>query len=362
VGSLLDLSAPSVGHADASCGGELTTGPAALTAAFAAAPDGLDGADYQRAVDLPDGSRLWTFQDAFVARPSGPDQLVHNVGVVQDGGCFTLLHSGTAARPTSWLGADRTDLRRRWFWPLGATVPGDGTVRIFLAEFVEPGGRYLSHARPVATWLATVDAETLEPLAFTPAPDPSAALYGWSVAGDADFTYLYGHCYRQFGFSFVGHDACTAAVTVARTSHDLTRPLEYWDGRLWTPDPAKAASIVPTRASDGTPRTVNPTQVTHIGDHWVAVTKDGDWWGDRIYVDVATTATGPFRPATVLDASVADPTQNNYFANVVASSGTGIVVGLSHNVWDGHRSDIYRPTFIGVPISALTVRPRQATN
>src|SRR5262245_6102746 len=74
-----------------------------LTAAFAAGPDGFRGADYQRAIDLPDGRRLWTFQDAFVARSGGGDALVHNVGVVQDGACFDLLQSGSAERPASWL-------------------------------------------------------------------------------------------------------------------------------------------------------------------------------------------------------------------------------------------------------------------
>jgi hypothetical protein len=178
-------------------------------------------------------------------------------------------------------------------------------------------------------------------------------LYGWSVASDARFTYLYGHCYRQFGFSFVGHDPCTARLTVARTSHDLSRPLEYWDGRRWTPDPAAAANVAPTRAADGTPRTVNPSQVARVGTRWVSVTKDADWWGDRIYVDVATAATGPFRTVTVLDASVADPEENNYFADVVATTDTELVVGLSHNRWDGGRSDVYRPTFLGVPLVAL---------
>lgn len=351
------FAAPNVGHAASDCDGALTTRPRDLTAAFATAPDGLDGADYQRAIDLPDGRRLWTFQDAYVDRASGSDVLVHNVGLVQDGDCFELLHGGTSQHPAAWLAADRTDPFERWFWPLGATLPGDGTVRIFVAEFDEPGPRYLSNAQPVATWLATVDADTLTPIDLEPAPDPSAALYGWSVASDARHTYLYGHCYRQFGFGWLGHDSCAAQVTVARTSHDLTRPLEYWDGARWSRDPAAAAGVAPRRAPDGIARNVNPAQVTRIGDRWVAVTKEGDWWGDRIFVDVADQPTGPFRTATVIDASEPDPDLNNYFAGVVATDGGELVIALSHNRWDGRRSDVYRPTFLTVPVRALTASP-----
>jgi hypothetical protein len=330
-----------------------------LTAAFAAAPDGLQGADYQRAIDLPDGRRLWTFQDAFVARPGRSDALVHNVGVVQDGGCFEFLHGGSDGSPRSWLAAEHTDTFGRWFWPLGATLPGDGTVRIFLAEFVEHGPRYLTNSVPVATWLATVDAESLNPIDLQPAPNPGPALYGWSVASDSRFTYLYGHCYRQFGFGMLGHDGCTAAVTVARTSHDLTRPLQYWDGVRWVDDPAAAVNVAPTTAPDGTARGINPTQVARIGSRWVAVTKEGDWWGSRIYVDVALHPGGPWRTAEILDATAPVDWENTYFASIVATGGStpDVTVGLSHNRWDGAQSASYRPSFQTVRVPTWTAGP-----
>lgn len=343
VATIVTLAAPGAAGAE-------STDADQLTAVFAGSPDGLAGADYQRVIDLPDGRRLWTFQDAFVERPAGPDALVHNVGLVQDGDTFELLHSGTDRRPESWLAADRTEPRERWFWPLGATVPGDGTVRIFLAEFREPGDHYLDNATPVGTWLASVDASSLEPIGLERAPDDGAALYGWSVVSDARFTYLYGHCYRQFGFGLIGHDTCTADVTVARTSHDLRRPLEYWNGRTWGRDPAAAANVAPVRAPDGAPRLVNPMQVTRVGERWIAITKDADWFGDRIYVDVAAAPTGPFRTTAVLDATPPSDAENNYFANVVAVTTDELVIGLSHNRWDGHQSDVYRPTFLQLPV------------
>jgi hypothetical protein len=324
-----------------------------LTDTFAQAPDGLAGADYQRAIDLPDGRRLWTFQDAYVHRPDRSDALVHNVAVVQDGGCFDLLHGGTPDDPTSWLAADATVPFEHWFWPLAATIPGDGTVRIFLAELEERGPRYLANATPLATWVATVDATTLAPVAFGPAPDPGPALYGWSVASDTHFTYLYGHCYRQFGFGFLGHDDCTSAVTVARTTHDLQRPLQYWDGTRWSADPNTSVNIAPKLAPDGTPRSINPTQFAHIGGRWIAVTKEGDWWGSKIYLDTAPGPTGPWTTTAALDATAPDPDENTYFASIVtANDGNGhVVVGLSHNRWDGDRTSLYRPTFQTVPLN-----------
>jgi hypothetical protein len=327
-----------------------------LTGAFAATPDGLEGADYQRAIDLPDGRRLWTFQDAYVAVPGRSDALVHNVAVVQDGTCFDLLHGGTSDHPESWLATGATTAFEHWFWPLGATLPGDGTVRIFVAELEERGGRYLANATPIATWIATVDAATLTPVSFDPAPDPSADLYGWSVASDERFTYLYGHCYRQFGFGFLGHDGCTVAVTVARTSHDLRAPPRYWDGAGWVADPAAAVNVAPSVAPDGTPRAINPTQVARVDDRWIAVTKEGDWWGSRIYLDVAAAPSGPWTTVAVLDGAARDTDENTYFASIIAAGdGSGkVLIGLSHNRWDGGRSSVYRPTFQSIPLTRWT--------
>ena len=145
------------------------------------------------------------------------------MAVVEDtNGCFTMLRTGTAADPRPWIGADATQLQQHWFWPLAGVVDREGLVHVFVAEMVERGPRYLidraggdvdRHPRPVVA----------AGQSFTPAPDAGTALYGWSVASDDRFTYLYGHCYRQFGFGFLGHDGCTAAVTVARVPRGEVR-------------------------------------------------------------------------------------------------------------------------------------------
>lgn len=331
-------------------GGGATT----LNAAFAARIDGLSGADYQRAIPLPDGRTLWTLQDAFIDRHGRPERLVHNVAVVEERGCFSLLRSGTAADPTPWIGAATTDHFHHWFWPLGGTVTPDGTIAVFVAEMIERGPRYLTHTEPVATWLATVDPSSLKVITLEPATDPGPQLYGWAVASDQAYTYLYGHCYRQFGFGFLGHDPCTSSVTVARVAgHDLRSPMQYWDGRRWTTDPATAANIAPEVGPDGTARAINPMQIVHTGKRWMAVTKEGDWWGSRLYFDRAPGPTGPWTTVSVETVVPLGPSDlyNTYFASLAVGAAGQLVIGISNNRFDGIHDGNYRPTFVDVDAS-----------
>ena len=58
----------------------------------------------------------------------------------------------------------------------------------------------------------------------------------------------------------------------------------------------------------------------------------------------------------MLDAAAGDPDENTYFASIIAASNgaTDVVIGLSHNRWDGGRSTIYRPTFQTIPLTVWT--------
>ncbi len=201
------------------------------------------GADYQRAYPLPDGRVLWLFQDAFLPTSHGP-QLVHNVGLLQSGPCFQLLRNGSTDAPTSYLFPELTDRYDRWFWPLGGDLGDDGDLHVFVAEMVEHGAKYLTHTEPIATWLVTIDARRPRPSSSSRRPPTRRnELYGWSVVSQGDHTYLYAHCYRQFGWDlfpfgnppFRAHDwECGPDVTVARVPRgDFdTRP-DYWNGSGW---------------------------------------------------------------------------------------------------------------------------------
>jgi hypothetical protein len=341
-----------VAAAPSACAAGSTVGD--LNTRFAQGIGPLVGADYQRRFELPDGRRLWLFQDAFLRTPPGATRLVHNVGLIQSGRCFTVLHAGSAADPRPWIGGAATTPLQHWFWPLGGTVAADGTFRVFVAEMVERGPRYLSHTEPVATWLATVTLPELQVKTLRPAPDASPRLHGWSVVDHGRYTYLYGHCYRQFGWSFVGHHSCAANVTVARVPRGrLNREPVYWTGSGWSARLRRAVNIAPGRGPDGAVRAVNPMQVAHVNGCWIAVTKVGDWFGQTIHLDRAPAARGPWKTVAVIPAPTLGPTSthNTYFASFIRASGNSSVIGLSNNRWDGHLSSAYRPTFRSVPLS-----------
>ena len=79
-----------------------------LTRLFDSEPANIIGADYQRATQIDEDTTLWTFQDAEVRIPGGGSRVVHNVGAVQEGNCFTFLMSGGRTDPQPWLYADST--------------------------------------------------------------------------------------------------------------------------------------------------------------------------------------------------------------------------------------------------------------
>jgi hypothetical protein len=329
------------------------TSPAALTT-FLAGGDPFRGADYQRAFALPDGRTLWLFQDVNIATRTG-SQFVHNAGLVQTGNCFEILQSGGYANPGEYLFPTATVRFRRWFWPLGGEMGTDGNFHVFVAEVIGRGS-YLDQVEPVATWRVEISLADMSVVDFAPAPDPSAALYGWSVTSDASYTYLYAHCFRQFGwdlFPFTdpplyAHDwDCTDDVTVARVPRGrLDAAPSYWNGTSWGPSSAAAVPVIPNWD-----RAVNPAQVRFDGRRFVAVTKEGDWWGDTIYLDVATAAQGPWHTYAAIPVASRCGNCNTYFASFVPrpAADRAMVVSLSNNTFTGPLTGSYSPSFFTVP-------------
>jgi hypothetical protein len=329
------------------------TSPAALTAFFAGG-EPFRGADYQRAFPLPDGRTLWLFQDVNIATRTG-SQFVHNAGLVQRGNCFDILQSGGYANPGEYLSPSAVDRFRRWFWPLGGEVGTDGNFHVLVAEMVGRGS-YLDQVEPVATWRAEIDLVDLSVVSLQPAPDPSPALYGWSVTSDASYTYLYAHCFRQFGWEMLpftepplfAHDfACTDDVTVARVPRGrLDAQPSYWNGASWGTNRADAVPVIPNLG-----RAVNPAQIRFDGSRFLAVTKEGDWWGNTIYLDVAPAAQGPWRTYASIPVRTRCADCNTYFASFVPRPATdrSMVIGLSNNTFTGPFTGLYSPSFFTVP-------------
>ena len=274
---------------------------AALDAFFAAdGAGGLSGADYPHAIDLPDGRTLWLFQDAFVGDDGRlwQDGFAHNVALVQSGTCFQLLP--TSGGPgTSWIGSWVEEQLGHWFWPLDAEVGRDGHLWVFLADVRNPNGTgAASGAVPAGTWRARFRLPDLELIDLEQAADSSSSLFGYSIVSDDDWTYLYGHCYRQFSPEYeLGFEpACSPHAYLARVPKGrLDRPPSYWSGDGWTLERADRAPVLTGTVS-------MPVSVERFGDVYVAASDEGDWFGADVVVRTAARARGPVDGSAALHA------------------------------------------------------------
>jgi hypothetical protein len=236
---------------------------------------------------------------------------------------------------------------QHWYWILaGAPTATPGTVAFFVAELRETGDHYLGHPVPQATWLVTVDLATLQQRDTVLAPDPSSELFGWSIATDAHHSYLYSNCFRQFGWSWLGHDPGAELVKVARVpAGHFEQPPEYWNGNSWQRNPREAVPIL-DRTTTGS--TVNPAQVIFTGVDYRLILKADDWWGTTITEYHAHAPFGPW----LLDRTIEQPLKcdaqicNTYFASWIPwrSTNREPLWAISHNRWDGRPSPVYRPT------------------
>src|SRR4051812_27765450 len=314
---------------------------------------------------LPTGNTLFIYQDAFLARDAHSEvgslakaRFKHNAAVLLDGaGCVVRTVSGSR----SFLGDSRTRPLSRWFWAMGGDVGADGRLHIMIVEMRNPRrtGAALG-AAPVATWHAIVDPQTLAVVSFRRATDASAELFGWSVASDDTFTYLYAHCYRQFvPGTLLGHDPqCAGLVSVARVPKGhFESQLEYFDGSEWVADRNGAAPL-----SFPGERVINPVSVQFLDGHFIAASKEGDWWGSTIYIDTAPTAVGPWTTATTLVPPNKCEQCNTYFASLMPWRGPAgeLLIALSNNAWDMRQVAYPNPWIYGPSFLAVTITPRAA--
>lgn len=350
--------APAV-HADEPAAG-CATGRSSreLSAMFTAAGSGLVGGDYGHAYPLPDGRTLWIFQDSFVGAPAtsrlGSAGFAHNVAVIQEGLCFRALDPSTSG---SYLGRGLGRRLQHWFWPLDGEIGADGNLHVFAAEFVNGNGTGAARgATPIAVWRAVIRTTDLAVLDFSLAADAEAVpLYGFSVASDSDWSYLYGNCYRQFtnpGWLSDADVSCNLDVFVARVPKGRfdARPT-YWDGGSWVDDRSSAVSV--SHAG----QFAHPLQVEPLGDgRLIGASHLDDWWGSSVTMFVADGPTGPFVPyAEVPIAKRCTEGCNTYSANFTpwstARGGRQLIV--SSFTWDMSQADrnplLYRPFVVATP-------------
>ena len=367
--SALAFVAPGVGVPTVAAAGcdQSKLGAAALNAVFAnpniggsPGKPGYSGGDYQRVYPLPDGRVLWLFQDLFYNTDNdlrdGNEEAGHNGGLIQDGECFTTFGGPrtNAIGPQVFLG--------KWYWPLDGEMGYDGALWIFFAEMTNPAGIGAGYdMTPNGTWVARLDPNTLETLSFGPAQDSGTRLFGWSVVSDDTYSYLYGHCYRQYvnkpPTSAAQFDStCMPNTWLARVPlGHFEMPPQYWTGASWSPVASQATATIPGLS----PRAAaNPVSVQWFGDVFVSVSKVSDWWGTTIEIDKARRPEGPWEKVqskSVVGDRKCQSGCGNYHADLMPylDSAGNMTISLSNggefDLWKANAS-LYRPTFYSVPL------------
>ena len=352
------------GHLATDVGCAADTSAAGLDAFFRERIGPVLGHDYQHVYPLGGDRYLWLFQDTFIdhtGRATSFDQtsFAHNTAMVQAGRCFTSLTRGTLKAPTSFEPGTGEQILSRWFWPLGGELVG-GYLHVFWAEMAkttDPSPPDGLGWVPVRTWLATYDAGTLARVSFQLAPASGVEpIYGFAVASDAEFTYLFGNSFDQNLARQGGYHACPCSATrmyLARVPKGaLAAPPEYRTAGGWSTDPAAAVPIVNRYHAE------NPMQPRFLDGRWVSATKIDGYWGEELAIDVAPAPWGPWTTTTrrVLSPRGGDPLMNTYQAHLMPwTFGGSLVVSTSQNARDmtrdaWHRPDRYRPQLFAEPM------------
>jgi hypothetical protein len=268
---------------------------------FAQSVGPIMGHDEPRTLSLGDGRTLWVLQDTFIdyhysANSFADMDYVNNTALIQEGLCFTMLEGGTPSHAESFELGDAPMSPERYFWAGGGTVTG-GKLLMFWLEFnrgtVPMGPMDGFGFHPVKTWLATYDLKTLKRLSFGPAPNSGVSpAYGYGVADDGEWTYLFGNSDQQDlalegGYANGPHSA--TRMYLARVPRgQLASTPSYWDGASWATDAASAAPISSRFFAE------NLMLPVRIDGHWYSATKVDGFTGDSLVMDIADHPWGPY--------------------------------------------------------------------
>ena len=361
---------------DPRCVGSAPTLAAAYNEAFGRPLGNWQAGDVPHSYPLPDGSVLWIFNDSFLntknpsAGINGDSIFVRNVAVKQIGRCFEVVAGPTATaneptttttttdplvattrvKPTSFLATgERKD--QVWWWFHGGDVDGD-YLHIFVTEMHQTGAASWGIAfEPAAIALATYNWHTLEFLDLRPAPNAGTHPgYGFSVANDDSFTYLFGQA-DNLQFTRADRRNYVARVPL----HQVYSPPTYWNGSNWVDEAAQAVSISTEGSWD------HRMTVMHQDDRWIATAKEDDFFGDEFLVLEAPQPQGPWvitqRIPVAPLSSPADGVTYDGLALPRIVDGR-IIVSWSNNQYDFARvapqPRLYRPTFADVTLGAPT--------
>ena len=309
---------------DVGCANGLGAGQ--LDQFFAARVGPVLGWDYQHVVALGGSRSLWLFQDTFVDHSGTATTLdksgfAHNVALLQDGACFSLLHRGTTSRPQPFEVGTGTATLSTWFWPMGAEVH-NGELSVVWAKMVKdqfdpnPPDGLAWH--PTETWIAKYDANTLQRTGFRLAPNSGVApIYGYAMVSDATHTYLFGNSFEQNlsreGGYWNGPHSATRMYLARVPRGQLFSAPEYRTADGWSDNPAASVPILSRHWAEF------PFQPRLIDGQWVGVAAVDGYWDEMYSVDVASDPWGPWTTVESrrINPRNSDPKMNTYHAHLM---------------------------------------------
>jgi hypothetical protein len=263
------------------------------------------GLDNPHVIDLGDGYYLWLFNDVFFDYTNTMTNLLEttyarNTAMLEHNGCFKIVRREEEGLPTAFeaSGPPGIEVEKpdRFFWPLGGEVH-NGRLWIFWAQMKQDDKPPVGHGitrHPVRTWLGTYDVRTLARLDFRPAPNDGVfPQYGFAVASDKRFSYLFGNSnllnYSLEGGYLNGPHSATKMYLGRVPRGEFDQPPEYRTEDGWSDDPDAAVPISERFFAE------NGMQPRHLDDRWVSVTKVDGFSGKDTIVEVARRPWGPWR-------------------------------------------------------------------
>lgn len=313
------------------------------------------GGDVGASVRLQDGRGMFVFGDTLRGPDFDGQQFVRNSMLVFSPGCGQVV----LPRDRGAVVPDRQD--GVGYWPMSiASVPRDGydlvgiglqRVRstqgsgVFDFEILGPAValfRVLPGEAPDLVSLRDVGPDTV---------DPSRPMWGAATVVDDGWVYVYGTS-RDHAAVSTGFD-----LRVARSRPETVgdpSAWQFWNGRAWTPDEARARVLIPRRG--GVSQTLS---VFHDGKRWYAVSKRDEVLGRDLVVWQAPGPTGPFVAAPPVAEIPSDAVTGTLrylplaHPDLLPEPGT-VVVSYSENntdfavVRDDPRR--YRPRFLRIPL------------
>ncbi len=325
------------------------TDPAAFEQLLRAEGPGWAAADGTISIPLPDGKALWLFGDTIVDLPNADGSLrrnadfVRNSAIIHDGASATTVMTGTTKDADDFLKpADPSE----WYWPGHGIVQGDELMvfmgRVHRTAEGAPGWNF----EGVGTDLVRLDLRDLSVKERTAMPGGKGTEWGTAVLNDRHHTYVYG---------FQGGDGWNRHAVVARAPKDELgdAPFEYWDGKRWQGDAAKAAHV-----ADGPS---NSFSVVKTPDGKFAMVSQELFFGTGLQVRTSDTPQGPWSEWRTIDPGPAKAEGGiSYNAQVhpTFTKDGQLLASWNMNRSDGQlpgpgQLDSYRPVFRSIDAELL---------